>query len=115
MIRIGFFYGGQVGSGLIQVLHCRIAGYQPGGLMNGRFAASFNTVTQADTAEFVKQVFKIVKKHFKKIYRIDPATKETQPKPETRFFAGPDAIAQYDQVDGLYLTNHNFAYFTTKI
>ncbi|WP_369944418.1 hypothetical protein [Xanthomonas medicagonis] len=36
------------------------------------------------------------------------------PKPHARFIAWPDAIAKFDRVDGMYLTNNTMAYFTSK-
>ncbi|MDO5679530.1 MAG: hypothetical protein Q4G54_04310 [Pelistega sp.] len=108
------YHAADVGPGLIQVLHSPISQYSPGGLRGGRFAASYDSIEEADTGDFVKQVYKIIKKHFKKVYRMDPVTKDLEAKPDSRLLAGPDAIEKYDQMNGLYLTLQHYAYYTSK-
>ena len=108
------YHGPMVGEGLIQVEHSRVAEYQPGGLRNGRFAASFY-IDDLQTKKFAQDIFKIVKKYLIKVEPLDISTGEVVPVKLARgFYAGPDAIEKYDQVNGLFLTNHAQAYFTSR-
>ncbi|THJ30474.1 hypothetical protein E8K88_17710 [Lampropedia aestuarii] len=102
-----------MGAGLLQFLHSREAGYSPGGLMNASIGYSYDKADEA-TDEFVKKILKLCKKTARKLYVIDPKTGVVGEKPHSRFFAWPDAIAKYDQVNGMYLTNNTMAYFTSK-
>lgn len=107
--------GAPVGPGLIQFLRSRQAGYLPDGLRNGRLAASYDPETDPATDAFVKAVWKLCRKHGKKLYGIDPKTGHyITDKPLSRFIAWPDAIARYDQVDGLFLSNNTMCYLTSK-
>lgn len=108
-------HGSTVGSGLIQFEHGEPANYEPDGLRNGSLAASYDNEKDPATDTFVKTVWKLCRKHAKKLYGIDPATRRyITDKPVSPFIAWPDAIARYDQVDGLFLTNNTMCYLTSK-
>ncbi|HFS5770251.1 TPA: hypothetical protein ACH0SE_004669, partial [Providencia rettgeri] len=98
------YTGASIGKGLIKFLHSKEADYAKGGLSNGSIDASYFPETDPETDIFVKSVWKIFKKGAKKVYLIDPETGELNTKPETRFFAWPDAAKTYDGTDGRYLT-----------
>ena len=106
--------GAMVGEGLVRFSCSTIAGYAPGSLMNGRLTASYDVVKQPETDKFVKAVWKIFKKGAKKVYLINRETGQIADKPETRFFAWPDAAKKFNGENGHYLTNHAFAYFVAK-
>ncbi|HGM9749494.1 TPA: hypothetical protein ACKRC4_003726 [Proteus mirabilis] len=108
------FSGSFVGKGLIQFIHSREADFAEGCLRNGTISASYKPAEDPETEAFVKAVWKIFKKGSKKVYLIDRETGEVNIKPETNFFAWPDAAKTYDGTDGRYLTNHAFAYFVAK-
>ncbi|EPQ5230265.1 hypothetical protein LN149_003407 [Providencia stuartii] len=108
------YMGNPIGRGLIQYQHSKEAGYAKGCIMNGRLTASYFPENDPETDVFVKTVWKIFKKGAQKVYLIDRKTGELSAKPETRFFAWPDAAKTYDGTDGRYLTNHAFAYFVAK-
>ncbi len=108
------YMGNPIGRGLIQYQHSKEAGYAKGCIMNGRLTASYFPENDPETDVFVKTVWKIFKKGAQKVYLIDRETGELSAKPETRFFAWPDAAKTYDGTDGRYLTNHAFAYFVAK-
>ena len=88
--------GSDVGKGLIQLLHSKKAGYLPGGLRNGRLAASYHLPEDSETDFFVKSIWKLFRKHAAKLYHIDPKTGVISDKPISNFLAWPDAIAKYD-------------------
>ncbi|MBI0005067.1 hypothetical protein H3S74_02300 [Gilliamella sp. W8126] len=106
--------GAMVGEGLVRFSCSTMAGYAPGSLMNGRLTASYDVVKQPETDKFVKAVWKIFKKGAKKVYLINRETGQIADKPETRFFAWPDAAKKFNGENGHYLTNHAFAYFVAK-
>ena len=106
--------GAMVGEGLVRFSCSTMAGYAPGSLMNGRLTASYDVVKQPETDKFVKEVWKIFKKGAKKVYLINRETGQIADKPETRFFAWPDAAKKFNGENGHYLTNHAFAYFVAK-
>lgn len=108
------YMGGWVGEGLIQFLGSKNADYAPDCLRNGRLAASYDPIEDPETDKFVKTVWKLFKKGAKKLYFIDRETGKVQEKPETRFFAWPDAAKKFNGENGHYLTNHAFAYFLPK-
>ena len=109
-----YYHGAMVGKGLVRFSCSTMAGYAPGSLMNGRLTASYDVVKQPETDKFVKAVWKIFKKGAKKVYLINRETGQIADKPETRFFAWPDAAKKFNGEDGHYLTNHAFAYFVAK-
>ncbi|CAM4183534.1 hypothetical protein ACAN107058_23605 [Paracidovorax anthurii] len=83
--------------------------------MNGGMAASYDVAKDSETDGFVKAVWKLCKQHSSKLYPItDMKTGTVSPKAHARFIAWPDAIAKFDQVNGLYLTNNTMAYFTSR-
>ena len=88
--------GAMVGEGLVRFSCSCIAGYAPGSLMNGRLTASYDVVKQPETDKFVKAVWKIFKKGAKKVYLINRETGQIADKPETRFFAWPDAAKKFN-------------------
>ena len=106
--------GAMVGEGLVRFSCSTMAGYAPGSLMNGRLTASYDVVKQPETDKFVKAVWKIFKKGAKKVYLINRETGQIADKPETRFFAWPNAAKKFNGENGHYLTNHAFAYFVAK-
>lgn len=62
-----------------------------------------------------KAVWKLCKQHGQKLYAItDMKAGTVSPKPHGRFVGWPDAIAKFDRVGDLYLTNNTMAYFTSK-
>lgn len=106
--------GSMVGEGLIGFSCSELADYAPGSLRDGQLIASYDVVKQPETDKFVKAVWKIFKKGAKKVYLINRETGQIADKPETRFFAWPDAAKKYNGENGHYLTNHAFAYFVAK-
>lgn len=103
------------GKGLIQFQHSKKANYVPDGLKDGRLAASYDSAEDPETDAFVKAVWKLCKQHGHKLYPItDMKAGTVSPKPHARFIAWPDAIAKFDRVDDMYLTNNTMAYFTSK-
>lgn len=111
----GYFHGGTIGDGMIKFLHSEYASYTPGGLMNGALMASYDSVKSPETDAFVKAVWRLCKKHALKLYPItDMETGTVSSKPHSKFLAWPDAVAKFDQVDGMYLTNNTMAYLTSK-
>ena len=111
----GCGYKGDIaGEGLVRFSCSCIAGYAPESLMNGRLTATYDLVKEPETDKFVKAVWKIFKKGAKKVYLINRETGQIADKPETRFFAWPDAAKKFNGENGHYLTNHAFAYFVAK-
>jgi len=110
----GYYQGGSVGRGLIQYLRPKEEKYDPLGFKNGSLTSSYHIDRDIDTDIYVKTVYKIFKKGAKKLYYINPMTGSINNKPETRFFAWPDAVQQYDMANEKYLCNHAIAYFTSK-
>ncbi|POM17564.1 Uncharacterised protein [Burkholderia cepacia] len=110
----GSYMGGNVGPGMIQVLRSREAGYAPQSLRDGRLTASYDPNAEPAMDAFVKAVWKIFKKFSQKTYLINPETGVVSEEPETRFFAGPDAAAQFDGSSGNYLMNSAFVYFVAE-
>ncbi|VWB70678.1 hypothetical protein BLA6993_03322 [Burkholderia lata] len=108
------YIGSMEGPRAIQFLRSHEAKYAPGSLRDGRLAASYDPETDEATDEFVKTVWKIFKKFAVKTYLIDRETGAVREKPETRFFAGPDAAAMFDGSNANYLTNNTLAYFVAK-
>ena len=108
------YIGGWEGKGLVRFSCSRIADYDTESLRNGRLTASYDLVKRPETDKFVKAVWKIFKKGAKKVYLINRETGQIAEKPETRFFAWPDAAKKYNGENGHYLTNHAFAYFVAK-
>ena len=103
-----------VGEGLVGFSCSRIADYNIESLMNGWLTASYDLLEEPETDKFVKAVWKIFKKGAKKVYLINRETGQIADKPETRFFAWPDAAKKFNGENGHYLTNHAFAYFVAK-
>ena len=103
-----------VGEGLVGFSCSRIADYNISSLMNGWLTASYDLLEEPETDKFVKAVWKIYKKGAKKVYLINRETGQIEDKPETRFFAWPDAAKKFNGENGHYLTNHAFAYFVAK-
>ena len=108
------YIGGQIGDGLMGFSSSRLASYDSMSLRDGVLMASYNLETEPETDKFVKAVWKIFKKGAKKVYLINRETGQIAEKPETRFFAWPDAAKKYNGENGHYLTNHAFAYFVAK-
>lgn len=108
------YTGDCVGEGLIQFLRSRNADYAARCLRNGTLSASYDPSVDPDTEAFTKSVWKILKRGSKRVYSIDLTTKEVSSKPETRFFAWPDAAERYNGDDEKYLTNTFHAYFVTR-
>ncbi|HDR9483819.1 hypothetical protein BLA13014_00734 [Burkholderia aenigmatica] len=108
------YIGSMEGPGAIQFLRSREAKYAPGSLRDGRLAASYDPKFDETTDRFVKTVWKIFKKFSMKTFLIDRETGAVRDKPETRFFAGPDAAVMFDGSKGNYLTNNTLAYFVAK-
>lgn len=103
-----------IGSGLIQFIGAAEADFAENCLQNGRLAASYDSDFDKKTAEFVKVVWKVFKKNAVRLYWVNQETGELNEKPESRFFAWPDAAEKYDGSHGNYLANHAFAYFVAK-
>ena len=108
------FNGAVAGDGIVYFACSRIPGYAPGSLRNGQLTATYDLLKQPKTDKFVKAVWKIFKKGAKKVYLINRETGQIADKPETRFFAWPDAAKKFNGENGHYLTNHAFAYFVAK-
>jgi hypothetical protein len=101
------------GRGLIQYLRSKPWNIEHQGLNNGRLAASYEPEKWPEMDAYVKSVFKVFKKGAAKLYYLNPETWQINERPETRFFAWPEAVKQYDCGDGKYLINHSQAYFTS--
>ncbi|MEQ4624047.1 hypothetical protein [Providencia manganoxydans] len=109
------YTGSFVGKGLIQFLHSKDGECVEGCLKDGRLSASYNPTEDPETDAFVKAVWKIFKKGAKKVYAINRETGELyRDKPETRYFAWPDAAKIYDGTDGRYLTATAFNFYIAK-
>ncbi|EAS1882910.1 hypothetical protein HM25_002489 [Salmonella enterica subsp. enterica serovar Carno] len=110
----GGYFGATIGRGLIQYIRPQKAGYDSYSLLNGRLAASYDQKQDPETDLYVKTVWKLFKNNAKKVYAIDRKTGEISSRPETRFFAWPDAAKKYRGKEGRYLTNNAMAYFIVK-
>lgn len=110
----GSYIGGNVGPGMIQFLRSREADYASGSLRDGRMTASYDPNAEPAVDAFVKVVWKIFKKFAQKTYLVNCETGVVSEKPETRFFAGPDAAAKFNGSNGSYLTNSAFVYFVAE-
>ncbi|MBG3039692.1 hypothetical protein GHV27_17910 [Proteus mirabilis] len=109
------YVGNSMGKSTIQYQHSKEADYAKGCLMNGGLATSYFPQENPDTDAFVKTVWKIFKKGAKKVYAINRETGELyRDKPETRYFAWPDAAKIYDGTDGRYLTATTFNFYIAK-
>ncbi|MBI0037827.1 hypothetical protein H3T61_06270 [Gilliamella sp. B14384H2] len=108
------YHNAVVGEGLVRFSCSELADYDTESLRNGRLTASYDVVKEPETDKFVKAVWKIFKKGAKKVYLINRETGQIADKPETRFFAWPDAAKKFNGENGHYLTNHAFAYFVAK-
>lgn len=109
------YHGSDIGPGLIQFLHSELANYDPPGLRNGRIASSFEPTYDVETHAFVKRVYDLLRKYSIKVKTFDIKERKVIDKKLARsFYAGPDAIERYDQVNGMYLTNNTMMYFTSK-
>ncbi|AFH92988.1 MULTISPECIES: hypothetical protein [Providencia] len=109
------FSGSFVGKGLVQFIHSKEADFAAGCLRNGTISASYKPAEDPETEAFVKGVWKIFKKGAKKVYAINRETGELyRDKPETRYFAWPDAAKIYDGTDGRYLTATAFNFYIAK-
>ena len=91
-----YYHGAIAGEGLVRFSCSCIADYAPESLMNGRLTATYDLVKQPETDKFVKAVWKIFKKGAKKVYLINRETGQIADKPETRFFAWPDAAKKFN-------------------
>lgn len=108
------YTGSMIGNGLIQFLGSSEAEFSPGCLNNGCLAATYNPETEQETEIFVKAVWKLFKNNAVRLYWVNQETGQVNEKPESRFFAWPDAAEKYDGSKGNYLANHAFAYFVAK-
>lgn len=108
------YMGSMEGPGAIQFLRSHEADYAPGCLRDGRLAASYDSDTDPATDVFVKLVWKVFKKFAHKTFVVNRETGVVNEKPEARFFAGPDAAAKFDGMDGHYLTNNAFFYLVAQ-
>ncbi|MND72519.1 hypothetical protein D3C80_640700 [compost metagenome] len=108
------YFGATIGPGLIQYIRSKPADYDSACLRNGRLSASYDPKVDPTTDFFVKAIFKIVKKGAIDIYLIDRKNGNVSEKPETLFFAWPDAANRYNGQNGKYLTNNAFAYFVAN-
>lgn len=108
------YMGSNVGNGVIQFLRSRLGRYVENCLGNGRLAASYNSEYQPKTDQFVKTVWKLVRKNALKVYLIDRETGKVSEKPESRFFAFPDAAAKFNGTNGQYLTCGALTFFVAK-
>jgi hypothetical protein len=108
-----YYEGSPVGAGLIQYLRSEAWNQNHKGLQNGRLAASYELPKEYETDTYVKEVYKLFKKFAVKLYWLNPETWETSERYATKFFAGPEAVRQYDRVNGQYLINNTMAYFSS--
>lgn len=105
------YFGATIGPGLIQFIRSNPADYEKKCLRNGRLSSSYDAKEDPLTDLFVKTVFKIFKKGARKVYLVDRESGRLADKPETQFFAWPDAAEQYNGKEGKYLTNNALVYF----
>jgi hypothetical protein len=84
------------------------------GWANGSLAASYDLETEPETDAYVKSVYKIFKRGALKLRYLNANTKEVHERPTSKFFAWPDAVHKYDQVNSQYLINNTMAYLTSK-
>jgi hypothetical protein len=108
-----YYESANVGRGLIQYLRSKPWNIEHQGLNNGRLAASYDLEKEPEMDAYVKSVFRVFKKGATKLYYLNPETWQINERPTTVFFAWPEAIKQYDCVDGKYLICHSQAYFTS--
>lgn len=109
-----FYFGATIGPGLIQYIRSNLADYDTTCLRNGRLSSSYDPKKDPETHSFVNETFKILRKGAAKIYLIDRKSGRVSDKPETQFFAWPDAAEQYNGQNEKYLTNNALAYFVAK-
>ncbi|MDR0233463.1 MAG: hypothetical protein LBI31_01435 [Zoogloeaceae bacterium] len=110
----GYYQGLHVGKGIIQFLRSRERDFHPGGLANGILIAIYDPEENPEMDAFVKAVYGLLKQGGKELYLIRPDTGVVSDTPETKFFAWPDAVRQYDMAGNHYLLNHELAYFTSR-
>ena len=108
------YIGSMEGPGAIQFLRSHEAKYAPGSLRDGRLVASYDPDLDPATDELVKTVWRVFKQFSLKTFLLDRETGTVRERPETRFFAGPNAAAMFDGSNGNYLTNNTLAYFVAK-
>ncbi|QVN21007.1 hypothetical protein [Burkholderia pyrrocinia] len=108
------YMGSMEGPGAIQFLRSREADYAPECLRDGRLAASYDPAIDPATDVFVKMTWNVFKKFAHKTFVVNRETGVVNEKPESRFFAEPDAAAKFDGMHGHYLTNNAFFYLVAK-
>ncbi|MDR2012534.1 MAG: hypothetical protein LBQ20_05740 [Rhodanobacter sp.] len=111
----GYYEGHVIGPGIIQYSRSKEEDYDPPGFRSGRFAASYHTDKEPSMDTYVKTVYKIFKKGAKKLFFINSETGKIVDRSSPGAFAWPDAIRQYDMVNGKYLCSHARAYCTSDL
>lgn len=107
------YHGADIGPGLINVEHSSIEAY---GLRHGCVAYSY-CENDLETKKFSNDVTKIVRKTLTRVYPMEFETKKMVPTERflRSYYAGPDAIEKYDQVNGLFLGCHPTALLTSRV
>ncbi|BDR57691.1 hypothetical protein [Xylocopilactobacillus apicola] len=109
------YLGSQVGDGVIQFLRSRVGEYGDNNCLgNGSLGASYNLEYEPETDKLVKAVWKLVRKNALKVYFVDTATGKVSEKPESRFYAFPDAAAKFNGTNGRYLQCGALTQFIAK-
>lgn len=103
-----------VGPGLIQYVPTKGVNYDVKIAGSGSITSSYDSELEPAMDVFVKTVWKIFKSKAKKLYYMNRLTGEVSERPETRFFAWPDAVKTYNGDDGFYLLANRDGYFVAK-
>lgn len=109
------YMGAQMCNGGIQFLHSRVGKYGDNNCLgNGTLGASYNLEYEPETDKLVKAVWKLVRKNALKVYFVDKTTGKVSEKPESRFYAFPDAAAKFNGTNGRYLQCGALTQFIAK-
>lgn len=99
-----------VGTGLASLVRSRFEG---DGFRNGELRASVPT-GDTRTDEYVSELMRVVRAGGKRVYGVDPNTKNRPRRVERNFVAWPDAARRFGASDAPLLTNGPPAWFSTE-
>jgi hypothetical protein len=99
-----------VGAGLASLVRSRS---DDEGLRNGELRASVPT-GDARTAEYVRELMRVVRTGGMGVFAVDPITKDIAPRAEKNFVAWPDAASRFGATETPLLTNGPTAWFTVE-
>lgn len=92
-----------IGKGLIQYVSSEVAGYDTECLKDGYVSGSYH-IDDELTANFVKQVFKIIGQYGRKVYLVSRTRDLRADVPEKQLLVWPDAAKTYNGENQNYLT-----------